>query len=99
MVPTSKIIGVMSCGVVLGLALMSGNTVSTAEVLKDGRFGERIGGQAGRGHEQAKQQGITAPRSGERIGGQAGRGYEQEKKEHVTAHAGERIGGQAGQAY
>ena len=93
MVAIPKIVGVMSCGVLLCLGL-SGNAVSAVDVMKAGHAGERIGGQAGRGYEQGKQEHIPATHAGERIGGQAGRGYEQGKQAHIAAtHAGERIGG------
>ena len=96
MVAIPKIVGVITCGVLLCLGL-SGNAVSAADVMKVGQSGERIGGQAGRGYEQVKQGHIAKIHAGERIGGQAGRGYEQGKQGHITtAHAGERIGGQAG---
>ena len=99
MVAIPKIIGVISCGVVLCLGL-SGHAVSAVDVMNAGHSGERIGGQAGRGYEQVKHQHVTATQAGERIGGQAGRGYEQVKQEHISAiHAGERIGGQAGRGY
>jgi len=96
MVAISKIVGVMSCGVLLCLGL-SGHALAAVDVMQAGQSGERIGGQAGRGYEQVKRQHIAAAHAGERIGGQAGRGYEQVKQEHIAAtHAGERIGGQAG---
>jgi len=89
MVAISKIVGVMSCGVLLCLGL-SGNALSAVDVMKAGQSGDRIGGQAGRGYEQVKRQHIAAAHAGERIGGQAGRGYEQVKQEHIAAtHAGE----------
>lgn len=91
-----KIIGVVSCGCLLCLGL-SGNAFSAVDVMKADQSGERIGGQAGRGYEQVKQQHIAATHAGERIGGQAGRGYEHVKQQHIVAtHAGDRIGGQAG---
>jgi len=96
MVAIQKIVGVMSCSVLLGLGL-SVHALSAVDVMKAGQSGDRIGGQAGRGYEQVKRQHIAAAHAGERIGGQAGRGYEQVKQEHIAAtHAGERIGGQAG---
>ena len=99
MVAIPKIVGVITCGVLLGLGL-SGHPGAAADGMNAGQSGERIGGQAGQGYEQGKQGHITAIHSGERIGGQAGRAYEQGKQEHVTAiHPGERIGGQAGRGY
>ena len=96
MVAIPKIVGLMSCGVLLCLGL-SANAVSAADQMKTGHAGDRIGGQAGRGYEQGKQQHIVATQAGERIGGQSGRGYEQGKQQHkVATHVGERIGGQAG---
>ena len=71
MVAIPKIVSVMSCGVLLCLGL-SGNAVSAADVMKAGQAGERIGGQAGQGYEQGKQQHVAAPQVSERIGGQAG---------------------------
>ena len=71
MVAIPKIVGVMSCGVLLYLGL-SGNAVSVADQMKTGHAGDRIGGQAGRGYEQEKQQHKVATHVGERIGGQAG---------------------------
>ena len=71
MVAISKIVGVMSCGVLLCLGL-SGNALSAVDVMKAGQSGDRIGGQAGRGYEQVKQEHIAATHAGERIGGQAG---------------------------
>ena len=70
MVAIPKIVGVMSCGVLLCLGL-SGNAVSAVDVMKAGHAGERIGGQAGRGYEQGKREHV-ATHDGERIGGQAG---------------------------
>ena len=94
-----KIVGVMSCGVLLCLGL-SGNVASAADVMKAGQAGERIGGQAGRGYEPVKQEHMAVIQAGERIGGQAGRGYEPVKQEHMAViQAGERIGGQAGREY
>lgn len=96
MVTIQKIVGVLSCGVLLCLGL-SGHALSAVDVMPAGQSGDRIGGQAGRGYEQVKQQHIASTKAGERIGGQAGRGYEPVKQQHIaTAHAGERIGGQAG---
>lgn len=71
MVAIPKIVGVMSCGVLLYLGL-SGNAVSAGDQMKTGHAGDRIGGQAGRGYEQGKQQHKVATHVGERIGGQAG---------------------------
>lgn len=99
MVTIPKLVGVITCGVLLGLGL-SGHPGAAADVMKAGQSAERIGGQAGRGYEQVKQQHIAAIHPGERIGGQAGQGYEQAKEQHIAAiHPGERIGGQAGQGY
>lgn len=99
MVAIPKVVGVIFCGVLLCLGL-SGHAVSAGDVTKAGQSGERIGGQAGRGYEQGKQEHIAVIHAGERIGGQAGRGYEQVKQEHIPAiHAGKRIGGQAGRGY
>ena len=99
MVTIPKIVGVITCGVLLGLGL-SGQPGAAADVMNAGQSGERIGGQAGRGYEQGKQGHIAAIHPGERIGGQAGQGFEQGKQEHIAAiHPGERIGGQAGQGY
>ena len=98
MVVTPKILTVISCGFLLCLSLPS-NAVSAVDGMKAGHAGERIGGQSGRGYEQANQEHKAAPsHAGERIGGQSGRGYEQVNREHKAAlpHAGERIGGQAG---
>lgn len=71
MVTIPKIVGVMSCGVLLCLGL-SGYALSAVDVMQASQSGDRIGGQAGRGYEQVKQQHIPATHSGERIGGQAG---------------------------
>ena len=71
MVAIPKIIGVMFCGVLLCIGL-SGNAVSAGAVMQAGQSGDRIGGQAGRGYEQVKQQHIVATHVSERIGGQAG---------------------------
>lgn len=87
MVAILKIVGVISCGVLLCLGL-SGQAASAGDVTKSGQSGERIGGQAGRGFEQVKQAHIAVIHAGERIGGQAGQGYEQRKQEHITAHTG-----------
>lgn len=96
MVAIQKLVGVLSCGVLLCLGL-SGNALSAVDLMQAGRSGDRIGGQAGRGYEQVKQQHIAATHVGERVGGQAGRGYEPVKQQHIAAaHVGERIGGQAG---
>lgn len=97
MVSFPKIVGVISCAVLLCLGL-SGNAVSAAVEMKAGQSGERIGGQAGRGYEQVKLERVAATRAGERIGGQAGREYERIAKQAdvVATHTGERIGGQAG---
>ena len=95
MVTIQKFVGVITCGVLLGLGL-SGHAGAAADVMNAGQSGERIGGQAGRGYEPVKQGHIAAIQPGERIGGQAGRGYEQVKQGHVaTVHSGERTGGQA----
>jgi hypothetical protein len=99
MVAIPKIISVISCGVLLCLGL-SGHEASAGDIAKASQSGERIGGQAGRGYEQVKQEHTATIPVGERIGGQAGRGYEQVKQEHIPAiQAGERIGGQAGREY
>jgi len=71
MVTIPKIVGVIICGVLLGLGL-SGPSGAAADVMKAGQSGERIGGQAGLGFEQGKQGHIVAIHPGERIGGQAG---------------------------
>ena len=71
MVAIPKFIGVISCGALLCLGL-SGNAVSAGDITKARQSGERIGGQAGRGYEQVKQQHIMATDAGERIGGPAG---------------------------
>jgi hypothetical protein len=85
-----KLVGIITCGVLLSLGL-SGHAGTAADVLKAGQSGERIGGQAGLGYEQRKQGPITAIHPGERIGGQAGLGYEEVKQVHTaTARADER---------
>ena len=90
MVTIPKIVGVITCGVLLSLGL-SGHAGAAADVMKADQSSERIGGQAGQGYEQVQQEHIAAIHPGERIGGQAGRGYEQVKQGHTaTAHAGER---------
>ena len=81
MVTIPKIVGLITCGVLLGLGL-SGPAGAATDVMKAGQSGERIGGQAGRGFEQGKQGHIAAIHPGERIGGQAGQGFEQVKQEH-----------------
>lgn len=113
MVAIPKIVGVVSCGFLLCLGL-SGTVASTADAMKAGQAGERIGGQAGRGYEKLKQQEHRAAiQAGERMGGHAGRGYEpvkqrgeqagrgsnSVKQDRIAAHVGERIGGQAGRGY
>jgi hypothetical protein len=55
MVTIPKIVGVMSCGVLLCLGL-SGNAVSAVDVMKAGPAGERIGGQAGRPYDHMKHE-------------------------------------------
>ena len=95
MVTIPKIVGVITCGVVLSLGL-SGHAGAAVDFMKVGHAGERMGGHAGRGYEPVKQGHIAAIHSGERMGGQAGRGYEPVKQGHVaTAHSSERTGGQA----
>ena len=94
MAPISKVVCVISCGILLGLGL-SGNAALAAHEMRAGQSGERIGGQAGLGYEQVKGEPVRA-QAGERIGGQAGLGYEQVKSEVIHAQPGERIGGQAG---
>ena len=85
-----KLVGIITCGVLLSLGL-SGHAGTAADVLKAGQSGERRGGQAGLGYEQRKQGRITAIHPGERIGGQAGLGYEEVKQVHTaTARADER---------
>jgi hypothetical protein len=97
MVAIPKIVRAMSCGFLLCLGLSG---ASAADGMKADHTGERIGGQAGRGYEQVKQQEhIPVTQSGERIGGQAGRGHEHVNRERLTPQAGERIGGQAGWGY
>ena len=54
-----KIVGVISCGILLCLGL-SGHAVSAADDMNAGHAGERIGGQAGGGYEQGNQDHITA---------------------------------------
>lgn len=113
MVTIPKLVGVMSCGALLCLGL-SGTVASAADAMKAGQAGERIGGQAGRGYEKAKQQEHRAAiQAGERMGGHAGRGYEpikqigeqavrgsnSVKQDRIATHVGERIGGQAGRGY
>jgi hypothetical protein len=95
MMPISKAVCIISCGILLGLGL-SGNAALAAHDMKAGHSGERIGGQAGLGYEQGTRASMHA-QAGERIGGQAGLGYQQPKSEPVHhARPGERIGGQAG---
>ena len=95
MVTIPKIVGVITCGVVLSLGL-SGHAGAAVDVMKVGHAGERMGGHAGRGYEPVKQGHFMSIHPGERIGGQAGRGYEPVKQGLVaTAHSSERTGGQA----
>jgi hypothetical protein len=70
-----KIVGVITCGVLLGLGL-SGHAGATEDVMKAGHSGERIGGQTGQAYEQGTQDYSAAIQPGERIGGQAGQAYE-----------------------
>jgi hypothetical protein len=44
-----KLVGIITCGVLLSLGL-SGHAGTAADVLKAGQSGERIGGQAGLGY-------------------------------------------------
>ena len=88
MVTIPKIVGVITCGVLLGLGL-SGHASAAADVMKAGQSGERMGGHAGRGYEPVKQGHSRAIHQGERIVGQVGREYEDIKQGHVaTAHSG-----------
>ena len=99
MVTIPKIVGIITCGVLLGLGL-TGHAGAAADFMKAGQSGERMGGHAGRGYAPVKQGHIATIHQGERIGGQAGRGYEPVKQGHIAAvQPGERIGGQAGRAY
>jgi hypothetical protein len=66
MVAIPKIVGVMSCGILLCLGV-SGHAVSAVDVMKVGQSRERIGGQAGRGYEQGEREHV-ATHAGERIG-------------------------------
>jgi len=56
MVAIPKVVGVMSSGFLLCLGL-SGNAASTADEMKEGQSGERIGGQAGLRGDQEKLKG------------------------------------------
>lgn len=67
MVAIPKIVGVMSCGVLLCLGL-SGHAALAADGMKADQAGERIGGQAGRGYEHVERERVTT-HAGERIGG------------------------------
>jgi hypothetical protein len=55
MVAIAKIVGAMSCGFLLCLSL-SGHAASEADGI---HAGERIGGQAGQGYEQANRERIA----------------------------------------
>jgi hypothetical protein len=50
MIAIPKIVGVMSCGVLLCLGLL-GNAESAPAGMEAGQSGERVGGQAGREYE------------------------------------------------
>ena len=94
MIPISKIVGVMSCGLLLCLGL-SGCAVSARDDMKVGQSAERIGGQAGLNAHLEKRE-VGADQSAERIGGQAGLETYLEKREFGADQSAERIGGQAG---
>jgi hypothetical protein len=59
MIPISKIVGVMSCGILLCLGL-SGCAAPVADKMKaDQSAADRIGGQAGLKSDQEKLEGVA----------------------------------------
>ncbi|MEP6934848.1 MAG: hypothetical protein ABI988_13060 [Nitrospirota bacterium] len=81
MISIPKVVGVMSCGVLLCLGL-SGNTALATDEMQPGQSADRIGGQAGLKGEEEKLEGVvddpSAMRKG-RTGGQAGLKDDEEK--------------------
>jgi len=83
-----KVVGLLSCGVLLCLGLSNAAqariAASDTDKMNAPQARERIGGQAGRDYDQ-QQWKLVAAQPGERIGGQAGLGYEQDKRQRVAA--------------
>ena len=68
MVSIPKVVGVLSCGVLLGLGLM-GNAASAADKMKAHQSSELLGGQAGLEREEGQLKGAIVER-GETIQGE-----------------------------
>ena len=68
MVSIPKVVGVLTCGVLLGLGLM-GNAASAADKMKADQSSELLGGQAGLEWEEGQLKGAIVER-GETIQGE-----------------------------
>jgi hypothetical protein len=68
MVSIPRVIGVLTCGVLLGLGLM-GNAASAADKMKADQSSELLGGQAGLEREEGQLKGAIVER-GETIQGE-----------------------------
>jgi hypothetical protein len=68
MVSIPKVVGVLRCGVLLGLGLM-GNAASAADKMKADQSSELLGGQAGLEREEGQLKGAIVER-GETIQGE-----------------------------
>lgn len=89
-----KVVGVMSCGLLLCVGL-SGRAALAADQMKTNEGAERIGGQAAPEAKEEKRK-IGAGQVPERVGGQAGKEGELEKRKIDAEESAERVGGQAG---
>jgi hypothetical protein len=65
-----KVVGLLSCGLLLCLGLL-GRAASAADEMKAGQSTERIGGQSGLEDKLEKRK-VGAGESAKRIGGQSG---------------------------
>ena len=96
MLSIHKIVGVMSCALLLCLGL-SGTAALATDEMQPGQPPDRKGGQAGMKGPDEKLKGVAADTAAKRTGGQAGHKDAEEKLKGVAADdADHRMGGQAG---
>lgn len=106
MIPVSKVVCILACGFILGVAQEYAGAETGNHT--NGDAGIRMGGQAGQPYYQMKPQHPSTPAENHlksvRIGGQAGEPYDQMKPQHPSTspeshQKSARIGGQAGEEY
>ena len=96
MISIPKVVGVMSCALLLCLGL-SGTAALATDEMQPGQTPDRKGGQAGMKGAEDKLKGVAADTAAKRKGGQAGMKGPEDKLKGVAADdADHRMGGQAG---